>query len=113
MTVEVSEPVNASGLFAVVLEFSVDNWSSINYIPMAFNGTHYYGVIMPNPPQLIARFHVVAYDNAMNIATTSEVVYRSVEPNTGGLIGDNLYLIIGIGVVIVLLLICMFTRRRK
>lgn len=112
VSVEVSDAVNASGMFSVVLEYTVDDWGTTNYLPMTPNGTHYNGIIPPNPVQLEVKFQVVAYDNAMNSATTTEVTSTVVEPGIGGLIGDNLYLIIGIAGVIFVLLIIVIIRRR-
>jgi hypothetical protein len=112
VSVEVTDAVNASGMSSVVLEFTVDDWVTTNYVPMISNGTHYNGIITPNPVPFEVKFHVVAYDNAMNSVTTAEVSSTVVEPGIVGLLGDNMYLIIGVAAVIFILLIIVIIRRR-
>ncbi|MHA2424006.1 MAG: S8 family serine peptidase, partial [Candidatus Thorarchaeota archaeon] len=73
--VSVSDAVNASGIWAVDIEYTTDNWVSRNNITMVSNGTHYIGVIDPIPSPMQVVFHVVVYDNAMNTATTTDVTY--------------------------------------
>lgn len=80
--VSVGEPVNASGIWAVDLEFTLDNWGITNYITMVSNGTHYIGIISPAPAPFQVKFRVVAYDYAGNTATSSEVVYDIVAVTT-------------------------------
>lgn len=80
--VSVSEPINASGIWAVDIEMSMDNWININYITMVSNGTHYIGIIAPSPAPMQVKFRVVAYDYAMNTATSTEVTYDVIAPTT-------------------------------
>lgn len=122
--VEVSEAVNASGIFSVVLEHTVDNWANVNYVAMNSNGTHYIGHVPPAPIPMEVKFRVVVYDNAMNSATTSEYTYNFVSAlpttttSTTGTgtgivdwIQDNLYLVIGAGVIVLLVLIVCIKRK--
>ncbi|MGY5859825.1 MAG: S8 family serine peptidase [Candidatus Thorarchaeota archaeon] len=112
VSVAASDAVNASGISGVVLEVTVDNWVSTNTFPLVSNGTHYNGLIDPFPVPSEVKFLVVVTDNAMNTASTAEVTYTVVEPGLGGLIGDNLYLIIGVGAVVLILIVCIVIRRR-
>jgi len=140
--VSVSEPVNASGIWAVDIEFTADNWANTNYVTMVSNGTHYIGMVPPSPHPLQVKFRVVAYDYAGNTATSAEVTYDVIAPTTttttgtttdtttttgtttdttttgptgGGItdfIQENLYLVIGLGVLFALILIVVICRRR-
>ncbi|TFH03544.1 MAG: hypothetical protein E4H14_16575, partial [Candidatus Thorarchaeota archaeon] len=80
--IQATEATNASGIFAVVIEFTVNNWVIVNYIPMTSNGTHYIGYIFPHPVPLQVQFRVVVYDNAGNAATTSQYTYAVVSTTT-------------------------------
>lgn len=127
VAVDVSEPMNASGLWSVVIHFTVDNWASTNYVPMTFNGTHYVGTILPNPYPLVVQFKVVVYDNALNSVSTAEITYTVVTViptitttgTTNGTTGitdwlqDNLIVVAAAGAVVFLLLIVIVSRRRK
>jgi hypothetical protein len=113
VAVEVSEAVNASGIFSVVLEFTVDDWASTNYIPLTFDGTNYVGVIAPNPAPMQVKFRVVAYDNAMNSAVTDEVTYNVVTELPGSWISDNLLLIAGVAVAVIVLFVILVMIRRR
>ncbi|MBN2229981.1 MAG: S8 family serine peptidase [Candidatus Thorarchaeota archaeon] len=75
VAIQASEPTNASGIWGVDIEFSVDNWINTNLIAMTFNGTHWIGTITPIPAPLTVKFRVAVYDYAMNRAVTSEVAY--------------------------------------
>jgi len=126
--VDVSEAVNASGIFSVVLEYTVDNWANVNYVAMTSNGTHYIGYVPPAPIPMEVKFRVVVYDNAMNSVTTSEYTYTFVSTipttttttgtatTTGttdivGWIQDNLYLVVAAGVIVLLVLVVCIRRR--
>jgi hypothetical protein len=125
LAIEVSEPANASGIWSVVIHFTVDNWASTNYIPLVTNGTHYVGTISPNPVSSVVKFKVVVYDNAMNSDSTAEFIYNVVDtlPTTtssstatstgvGSWLSDNLYLVIGVGAVVLILVLIIIIKRR-
>ena len=109
--VDASEPVNASGLLQAVIEFSLDNWVSTNYVPLLFNGTHFVGHVPPAPAPLQLRFRVVVYDSAMNSAVTSVVSYNVVTQLPSG--GNLTYLLIGAAVVVALIVLVAVCRRRR
>lgn len=124
----VSEPVGASGLASVIIEFSFNNWLIVNTVPMTSSGGQYTGIMMPVPVGLTVRFHVKATDNAGNIALSSDYSYTpqagsatsttttttSTTTATGiiDLLLDNLPIVIGVTIVLLLILVIMLRRKR-
>ena len=113
VSVQASEPVNASGIAGVAIEFTVDNWVSTNIVSLVFNGTSYVGHLPPAPIPFQVKFRVVVQDNAMNTAVTAEVTYNVVAASTGSWLQDNLLLVAGAAAVVMLLLILIACRKRR
>ncbi|MBN2228738.1 MAG: S8 family serine peptidase [Candidatus Thorarchaeota archaeon] len=119
----VSEPSGASGLASVVLEVSFDNWVTVNTITMTGSAGQYTGTISPVPVGLTARFHVKATDNAGNVAQSSDYFFVTQGQSTTttttttsrglvDLILDNLTVVIGATVGLLLILMILLRRRR-
>jgi len=128
VTVQVSEPVNASGVSSVVLQVTINNWMVWTNIPLTFNGTHYLGTIAPYPVPLVVKFRVVVTDFATNSVTSADVTYNVVSSTTttwtttttattttgtsiADWLQDNLYLVIGVGGVVLILIVICIKRR--
>jgi subtilisin family serine protease len=112
----VSDAVNASGMGQVVIEFTVDNWVSVNPVPMAFNGSHYVGYVPPGPapPDLELKYRLAAYDLAGNRAQSSEYSYTiSTNTATGFPLDTTTLIIIGAAAVVVILLLVCILKRKK
>ncbi|MFW9847534.1 MAG: S8 family serine peptidase [Candidatus Thorarchaeota archaeon] len=82
VVVGASEPTNASGVANAVIEFSSDNFVTINTASMTFNGSHWVGYVPPNPPPMQVKFRVRVSDLAGNTAISSDFTYDSVFPTT-------------------------------
>lgn len=78
----VSEPVNSSGLVAVIIEFTLDNWLSTNQVSTTYSGGVYIGYVPPAPFGSDVRYRVAALDGAGNIAYSSEYSFTPVETTT-------------------------------
>ncbi|NWF94912.1 MAG: S8 family serine peptidase [Candidatus Thorarchaeota archaeon] len=77
-----TEPVNASGVWAADIEYTVNNWAATNIITMQYNGSHYLGTLTPLPAPLTVRFRVAVYDAVGNRNVTAEVAYVIQQPAT-------------------------------
>jgi hypothetical protein len=115
----VSDAFNASGMGQVAIEFTVDNWTSVNLVPMSFNGSHYVGYVppAPAPPDLDLEYRVAAYDLAGNRAQSSEYTYTVTTNTATGFtfppLDTTTLIMIGAAAVVVILLLVCIARRRK
>lgn len=78
----VTEPINASGIQTVVVEFSVDNWTSSNYVLTTYAGGLFTGVVPQHPVGSEVKIRVGAEDVAGNIVYSTEFTYTVVSSTT-------------------------------
>ncbi|MDH4213512.1 MAG: S8 family serine peptidase [Candidatus Thorarchaeota archaeon] len=117
VTATASEPPNASGLASVIIEFSLDNWASVNTMFTTYLSGVHTGFIPPAPVDMTVKYRVKATDFAGNIAVSAEGSYTVQAPASEAtdiiaFLIDNLPIVIG-SVIVLLLIVYILMRRRR
>jgi subtilisin family serine protease len=84
VNVSVLEPINASGIEEVILEYTINNWETSTNITMSHISTSIYNGVIPSATTgTIIRYRILAQDVAGNFDNSTEYQY-TVEAQTTG-----------------------------